>query len=92
MITKLGIFSLLAGLFTGVLTGISTFMGTEGFWIDLTISYIIGEEKSVSIVELVDVAIVQDSLDYLLFDLPFYGFLIGLAVLLLIMSLFEKRH
>jgi hypothetical protein len=92
MITKLGIWSLLIGLFVGIFTGISKFMEASNFWVDLTISKIIGEKKSESIIELIDVAAIQRSLDFIIYDLPFFSFLIICGVVLLIISLFVKTH
>ena len=89
---RLGIYSLLAGFFIGVFSGISSFMETKTFWTDLTISRMIGEDRSEAIIELMDVAIIQNSLDFLIYDLPFFCFLLGLGLILLIISLFEKGH
>ena len=74
MITKLGIYSLLAGSFVGLFTGISKFMGIKNFWVDLTISKMIGEDNAEAIIGLIDVVFVQNSLDFLIYDLPFFCF------------------
>ncbi|MCK4767842.1 MAG: hypothetical protein KAS28_05575 [Desulfobacula sp.] len=92
MITKLGIYSLLAGSFVGLFTGISKFMGIKNFWVDLTISKMIGEDNAEAIIGLIDVVFVQNSLDFLIYDLPFFCFLLGLGFILLIISLFLKTH
>ncbi len=92
MMTKLGIFSLLAGLFMGIFSTISSFMEVQNFWVDLTLSKIIGEGKSEAVITLIDSAFVQNSLDFLIYDLPFFCFLLGLGVVFLIISLFVKNH
>ncbi|WP_299980816.1 hypothetical protein [Desulfobacula sp.] len=92
MITRLGIYSLLAGLFVGLFTGISKFMEIKNFWVDLTISKMIGEDKSEAIIGLIDVVFVQNSLDYLIYELPFFCFLLGIGLIFLIISLFLKTH
>jgi len=90
--TRLGIYSLLAGFFMGVFSGISSFMQTNNFWVDLTISKIIGEDPSQTVIGLLNIAIIRDTLDFLIYDLPFFCFLLGLGVVLLIISLFGKIH
>jgi hypothetical protein len=92
MMTRLGIYSLLAGFFMGVFSGISSFMQTNNFWVDLTISKIIGEDPSQTVIGLLNIAIIRDTLDFLIYDLPFFCFLLGLGVVLLIISLFGKIH
>ncbi len=92
MMTKLGIYSLLAGFFLGIFKGISTFMESQNFWVDLTISKLIGEDNSESIIGLIQVSFVQDSLDLLIYDVPFFVFMLGLGVVFLLISLFVKSH
>jgi len=92
MMTRLGIYSLLAGFFVGIFSGISSFMETKNFWVDLTISKIIGEDPSQTVIGLLNIAILRDTLDFLIYDLPFFCFLLGLGVVLLIISLFGKIH
>ena len=90
--TRLGIYSLLAGSFVGLFTGISKFMEIKNFWVDLTISKMIGEDNSEAIIGLIDVVFVQNSLDFLIYELPFFCFLLGLGIIFLIISLFLKTH
>ena len=90
--TRLGIYSLLAGFFLGIFAGISGFMESKNFWVELTISKMIGEDRSEAIIELIDVAVIQNSVDFLIYELPFFCFLLGLGLILLIISLFEKSH
>ena len=92
MITKLGISTLLAGIFVGIFSGISQFMEAHTFWVDLTISKIIGQENSETIVLLTNYVSVQNFFDYIIYDLPFFLFLIGIGIILLIISLFEKTR
>jgi len=92
MITKLGIFTLLVGICVALFSGISLFLETSTFWVDLTISKIIGQENSETVVLLTDIAVVQNFFDFIIYDLPFFLFLIGIGIILLIISLFEKTR
>jgi len=92
MFTKTGIISLFAGLVVAVFTGISKFMGSQNFWVDLTISKLLGNKASESFINFTDVAVIQDSLYFLMVELPFSAFLIGLGVVLLVLSLFFKNY
>ncbi len=92
MITRVGICLSLAGLFVGLFSGISKFMEATNFWVDLTISKMIGDNSCETIILFMDAAIIQKSLDFLIYDLPFFVFLIGVGVILLIISLFVKTH
>ncbi|NOX33281.1 MAG: hypothetical protein GXP56_06020 [Deltaproteobacteria bacterium] len=92
MMTRLGIYSLLAGFFVGIFTGISQFMEAKTFWVDLTISKIIGEGKSDAVIGYIDIASIQNLLNFLIYKLPFFGFLIGIGIIFLIISLFGKAR
>jgi len=92
MITKLGIFTLLAGISVALFSGISQFFETHNFWVDLTLSKIIGQENSETVVLLTDIAAVQNVFDFIIYDLPFFSFLLGIGFILLIISLFVKTH
>lgn len=92
MMTKLGIYSLLAGLFLGLFSGISMFMGTHNFWVDLTISKLIGEDRSETIAGMMDAPAVHDVLSSLVYDLPFFCVMLGLGVIFLIIGAFVKNH
>ena len=90
MITKLGITSLLAGLFVGLFAGISTFMGSKNFWVNLTLSKIFGETKSESIISWFDTMAIQNGLDFFFYEVPVFAVLMCLGVILLAISLFVK--
>lgn len=92
MMTRLGIYALLAGLFVGVFKGISQFMGSQNFWVDLTISKMIGDRTSEAIIGLIPISTINDSLDYLIYSLPFFIFLLGLSLIFFSLSLFLKNH
>ncbi|MDA3916505.1 MAG: hypothetical protein PF690_06000 [Deltaproteobacteria bacterium] len=92
MITKLGIITLLAGICVALFSGISQFLETNTFFVDLTTSKIIGEENSETIVLLTDIAVVQNISDVIIYDLPFFCILLGIGFILLIISLFEKTR
>ena len=92
MLMRLGIYSLLAGFFMGIFSGISNFMAKKIFWADLTISKMIGEDNSEAIITLMDAAVIQNSLDFFIYELPFFCILLGLGLILLIISLFVKSH
>ncbi len=92
MLTKAGFLSLLAGFVVAVFTGISKFMESRNFWVDLTISKLLGDEATDSFINFTDVMFIQDSLSFLMIELPFSIFLIGLGSFLLILSFFLKNH
>ncbi len=92
MISRLGIYSLLIGAFVGVFSGISQFMGSKNIWIDLTMSKIIGKDRSETIMEFIPFSVLKNSLEYIIYSLPFYVFLFGLGIFLLLISLFLKNH
>ena len=92
MFTKAGILSLTAGFFVAVFSGISRFMESQNVWVDLTISTLLGDNASNSLINFTDAAVIQDLLYYLVVDLPLSVFLIGLGGILLIFSLFFKNY
>jgi hypothetical protein len=92
MITRLGFYSLLAGVFVGIFNGISQFMGSKNFWVDLTISKIIGQDISETITGFINIPAIKNALDYLINAMPFFIFLLALGIILLILSLFVKNH
>lgn len=89
---RLGIYTLLAGLFVGIFKGISQFMGSNNFWVDLTISKMIGQSTSDAIIQFIPVLAIKNSLEYLIYTLPFFIFLLGLSVAFFFISLFVKNH
>ncbi|WP_148278139.1 hypothetical protein [Desulfobacula toluolica] len=92
MFTKLGIFSLAAGFVMGIFSTVSGFMESKNFWVDLTLSKIIGNDTSETVITLIGSDFIQKNLDFLIYDLPFFCFLFGLGVVFLIISLFVKDH
>jgi hypothetical protein len=92
MVTRIGIYSLLAGFFVGVFNGISSFMGVNNIWVNLTISKLIGPDVSESIAGGVNIEPIRQIVSYLIYDLPFFCFLLGMGVVFLILSLFVKEH
>ncbi len=91
MFTRLGIYSVLIGFFIGVFTGISRFMKSDNFWVDLTLSKFTGE-YSETIVELIPVAFIQNSLSYLIYELPFSVTMIGFAVVFFVIGAVSKEY
>lgn len=90
--TKAGILSLIAGFVVAVFTGVSKFMESQNFWVDLTISKLIGDNTTESFINFTDIVAIQAFLSYLMIELPFSIFLVGLGCLLLIVSFFLKNH
>ncbi len=90
MITKLGLFTVLAGICMALFSGISRFFEAHTFWVELTVSNIIGQKYSETIVLLTDIVAVQNVCDFIIYDLPFFGFLLGIGFILLAISLFKK--
>lgn len=92
MFSKAGILTLVSGLVVAVFTGVSKFMQKENFWVDLTLSKLMGENATDAILRFSDAPAFQDLFQYLLIGLPLSFFLIGLGALLLFISLFVKNY
>lgn len=91
MFTKLGILSLLAGMFVGIFSVISGFMQADNIWVGITLSSLF-EDTADSIVNAVSVEPIQNALYTLFYDLPLGGVIIGLGVIFLVISLFMKEN
>lgn len=92
MVSKLGIYTLIAGLFLGLFSGISAFMSADNIWVGLTLSKLIGEERTEGIVTAFSSVTIQNGLDVFLYDWPLFLIVLGLACILLVISLFVKEH
>ncbi len=92
MITKIGIGSVIGGFLLALFNGISGFVGNQNFWVGLTLSKLIGEDRSESIIFAFEIEKLQNFLNYFIYEAPFYLILIGLGVLLLLVSLFVNDH
>jgi len=92
MITRLGIYSLLGGLFLGLFSGISSFMNADNFWVGLTLSRVLGEKKTEGIIEFFSSPVIQDGLDLFFYEWPLFVVILGLGSILLIISLFVRDH
>lgn len=90
MITRIGICSILGGIFVFIFSGVSSFMEAENFWSNLTITKLMGEERAESIITGFESEMIQNVLDTLFYDIPFFGILISLGVILLVISMFIK--
>ncbi len=91
MLTRIGILSLLAGLFMGLFSGISQFMGGDNIWIDLTLSKVFGEDTAESVITFFDVVMIQESLDYLFYKMPLFGLLLLVGGIFLVIGMFIKQ-
>lgn len=91
MFTKLGILSILAGSFVGILTVIAGFMQADTIWVGITLSTVTGDLAD-RIVEGLSEGFLQDSLYTLFYEVPLSGVIIGLGVISLLISLFFKEH
>ena len=92
MITRIGICSLLAGIFVFIFSGISNFMGADNLWVDLNIAKLLGEEKTEDIITGFESAAIQNMLDLFCYEIPFFGILMLLGGFFLMISLFVKDH
>ena len=90
MWSKLGILSILAGFFIGVFCGISNFMKSDNLWVNLTLSKIFGDFSD-TLVEAIPVQAVQDTLQYIVYELHLGWVLAGLSVIFFFISLFVKE-
>ena len=92
MFSKLGIYSLLGGLFMGLFSGISQFMNAKTIWVNLTLSKLLGEDKTEGIIESFSSESVQNTLDTILYDWPLFLIVVGLGLVFLVISMFVKEH
>lgn len=92
MFTRLGICALLAGLFLGLFSGISTLMNADNIWVDLTFFKILGEKKTEAIILFFDNAVVQQMLDTFFYEWPLALIVICLGAVLLVVGLFVRDH
>ena len=92
MFGKLGIGSLLAGLFIGIFGGISNLMQVDNLWVGLTLTKLFGEERAESIITWFDSEFIQDKLDLLFYDVPFFVLVLFFGVVMIVISLFVKDH
>ena len=92
MFSKLGIGTLLAGLFIGIFSGISKLMQADNLWVGLTLTKLFGEERAESVITSFDSVFIQDKLDFLFYEVPFFVIVLGLGVIFLVISLFMKEH
>lgn len=92
MLVKTGIGTIAAGFFMALLAGISGFMGKKTAFSELTISSMLGDGTTETIITITDFESVQNILDFIMYETPFYGVLIVVGVIILIVSLFVKNH
>ena len=91
MTTKIGIGSILAAFFVFVFGGISSFMNADNIWVDMTLSSILGDFSD-TLVEAAPWQFLADTLAFIVWDLPFAGFLACFGILAFIIGLFVKQH
>mgnify|MGYP001554390876 CR=1 FL=1 len=92
MISKFGIVSLVLGLALGVFSGISRFLGMKNKWADGTLSGLLGEEKTEGLITWFDAAFIQNSLDILFYETPFFILAGAVGIIALVTSLFVREH
>ena len=66
-------------------------MQIENFWVDLTISKFTGDDSE-RIIEFIPVGFIQNGLDFLIYDLPFAGAIIGLGLIFFLIGAIMKEH
>lgn len=91
MFSKIGILAILGGGFVWVFSGISRFMQADNFWVDVTLSSVLGDFSD-TIVDSVSIEIIHDFLFALFFEFHLGTVLIGFGLLFLLISLFVKNH
>jgi hypothetical protein len=67
-------------------------MGSTNIWVNLTISKIIGKDTSEAIMEFISISAMENPLNYLIYSVPFFIFLLGIGIILLTIGLFVKNH
>lgn len=89
MWTRMGIWCLMGAFFIWLFSGISRFMQADNFWNGLTLSRILGDHTD-SLVFAIPWEGVQNFLYFFVVELPFYGVVLGLGTLFLIIGMFVK--
>jgi hypothetical protein len=89
MWTRMGIWCLLGAFFMWLFSGISILMQADNVWVDLTLSRILGQYAD-SVITFGPVATVENTLYFLVEELPFYGVVLGLGTLFLVAGMFVK--
>lgn len=90
MTSKLGGFSVIAGLVIGLFAILAKFMGTEGFLATMTISSFF-EGITGAILDKISNETVYNALYSLFYEIHFAWVLIGLGVILLIVGTFIRK-
>jgi len=90
MTSKLGIFSIIAGLVLGLFALLSKFMGAAGFCSTMTISTFV-EGITDNILDRISNDTIYNALYSLFYEIHFAGVLIGLGVILLIIGTFIRK-
>lgn len=89
MWTRMGIWCLLVAFFMWLFSGISTLMQADNFWVDLTLSRILGDHAE-TVITFIPLTAVENSLYFLVEVLPFYGVVLGLGTVFLVVGIFVK--
>lgn len=91
MTSKLGIFSIIAGLVLGLFALLGKFMGTAGFFSTMTISTFF-EAMTGKILDWISNDTVHNALYSFFYEIHIAGILVGLGVILLIISTFVHKN
>lgn len=89
MWTRMGIWCLLGGFFVWLFSGISSFMEADNFWTGLTLSRLLGDYAE-SVVTFIPLEIVENMMYFLVFELPLFGFILGVGTLFLVIGMVLK--
>ncbi len=89
MWTRMGIWCLLGGFFVWLFSGISSFMEADNFWTGLTLSRLLGDYAE-SVVTFIPLEVVENIMYFLVFELPLYGFILGVGTLFLVIGMVLK--
>lgn len=90
MLTKIGIGSLIAGVFTAIFAGISGLMEKKNYWVDLTLSKVFGEDATESFITFTSSETIQNILDSFMYELPVFALLLATGIICLVFGLFVK--
>ncbi len=66
-------------------------MQSDNFWVDLTISKFTGEYSD-TIIEFIPVDFIAGGLDFLIYEMPFAGAILGLGIIFLIIGALVKQN
>ena len=89
MWTRMGISCLMLAFFMWLFSWISIVMLADNIWVGLTLSRLLGGHAD-TVITFIPAKPVENTLHFLVEDLPLYGVVLGLGTVFLVVGLFVK--